>query len=463
MKYLDHSPTAGETLRSRETVDGKKRHAFFSPELAHNRKEWAKLALPTFALVTVFMFLFLSIYFGSYYSQIPRATHFSIEVIDLDSLASPSGSAAHPAILGPAIRTAITEADTIEPHLGWYEADASTLQTFRLTPTGQGMDVYDYSVDKVNNQDVWAVMIINANATSGVWASVTSGAAWDPTGAITFIYEEARNFYATDQYVSRLGLELMTAATSSADTTLASQVLALGNATAVLSAAPPSSVIGAFSFNMHNLHPFDQTGGIPATTIGTVYLIIFTFLISVSWNNLGLPLIQEKLSLGSEVLIKIVIPFLGTVLLSLLLAIPPLLARFPGLPNFIHMSALGFVMETVFLWLGPFFPFFLIFWVIINVSVAFLDIGDAPTFYRYGFSLPVWNLVDAAKSIIFATKDHVTQNLAVELAWMFVWMILLGITVVLQRRKKEAARMKAKWDEMKGADEKASGREKGHE
>ena len=42
-------------------------------------------------------------------------------------------------------------------------------------------------------------------------------------------------------------------------------------------------------------------------------------------------------------------------------------------------------------------------------------------------------------------------------------MILLGITVVLQRRKKEAARMKAKWDEMKGADEKASGREKGHE
>ncbi len=70
--------------------------------------------------------------------------------------------------------------------------------------------------------------------------------------------------------------------------------------------------------------------------------------------------------------------------------------------NWITMSALGFVMETVFLWLGPFFPFFLIFWTIINVgclqqtgihgtsltnlqvSVAFLDIADAGTFYRYG-------------------------------------------------------------------------------
>lgn len=79
------------------------------------------------------------------------------------------------------------------------------------------------------------------------------------TGAITFIYEEARNFYATDQYISRLGLELMTAATSSADTTLASQVLALGNAATVLSAAPSGSIIGAFSYNMHNIHPFDQT------------------------------------------------------------------------------------------------------------------------------------------------------------------------------------------------------------
>jgi len=52
--------------------------------------------------------------------------------------------------------------------------------------------------------------------------------------------------------------------------------------------------------------------------------------------------------------------------------------------NWITMSALGFVMETVFLWLGPFFPFFLVFWVILNVSVAFLDIGNMASFYSYG-------------------------------------------------------------------------------
>jgi len=118
---------------------------------------------------------------GSYYSQVPRATHFSIEVIDLDSLASPSGSVPHAAILGPAIRTAILQDETVAPHLGWYEDDQATLQQFRLSPTGQGVDPYEYGLKRVNNQDVWAVMIVNANATSGVWSALTSGSMWDRT------------------------------------------------------------------------------------------------------------------------------------------------------------------------------------------------------------------------------------------------------------------------------------------
>ena len=104
-----------------------------------------------------------------------------MQVIDLDSLASASGSTAHPAILGPAFRTAILSAETTKPNLGWFEVDASTLQDFRLTPTGEGMDPFEYAVDAVNNEDVWAVVIINANATSGVWAALTSGTAWERT------------------------------------------------------------------------------------------------------------------------------------------------------------------------------------------------------------------------------------------------------------------------------------------
>ena len=133
------------------------------------------------------MFVLLSIYFGSYYRQIYRAPHLSVEVIDLDSAASPSGSVAHPAILGPAMRTSIISALQKDPHLGWYEADSETLQTLRLTPEGQGMDAFEYGMQKVLNQDVWAVIIVNANATSGVWAALTEGAMWERASSIPFL------------------------------------------------------------------------------------------------------------------------------------------------------------------------------------------------------------------------------------------------------------------------------------
>lgn len=131
-----------------------------------------------FGLITIFMFLFLSIYFGSYYRQIQRSPHLSIEILDLDSLASPQGST-HPAILGPAIRTEVQQkmAGAL-PTLGYYVADDSAAQQFRLTEGGQGIDAFEYAMAKVDNQDVWGVMIVNANATSGVWNAITSGAKW---------------------------------------------------------------------------------------------------------------------------------------------------------------------------------------------------------------------------------------------------------------------------------------------
>lgn len=108
-----------------------------------------------------------------------RSPHLTIEVIDLDSLASPEGSVAHPAILGPAVRQQVqmTLASPL-PNLGYYVADAATTQQFRLTPSGQGIDAFEYSTAKVQNQDIWGAMIVNANATSGVWDAITAGTPW---------------------------------------------------------------------------------------------------------------------------------------------------------------------------------------------------------------------------------------------------------------------------------------------
>jgi len=144
------------------------------------------------------MFLFLSIYFGSYYRQIVRSPHLSIEILDLDSLASPQGSA-HPAILGPAVREQVqTALSGGLPTLGYYIADDSSAQRFQITQGGQGIDAFEYAMAKVDNQDVWGVMIINANATSGVWNAITSGAQWTRESTLSWCRHIHRKKRLTD-------------------------------------------------------------------------------------------------------------------------------------------------------------------------------------------------------------------------------------------------------------------------
>ena len=104
-------------------------------------------------------------------------------------------------------------------------------------------------------------------------------------GAITYIISESRNFYAAEQYVLRLGNEFVTQATASASSELASQVLVLGNASAVLQAIEPSSLIGAFGSSQYTLQPFDQLAGIAATTVGAIYLIIVSSLTAGRWQE----------------------------------------------------------------------------------------------------------------------------------------------------------------------------------
>lgn len=80
-------------------------------------------------------------------------------------------------------------------------------------------------------------------------------------------------------------------------------------------------------------------------------------------------------------------------------------------------------------------------------------------FWRHRLTL----LVDASKSIIFATKNHLGQNFGVMLGWMISWMIILSITVIFQRRQTEKKNMKAKWEEMKEKEAEKATRRRGED
>lgn len=74
-------------------------------------------------------------------------------------------------------------------HLGWQIAPSSELQTLRVEQGGQGLNASEYAVHLVTEQDVWAVVLINPNATVLATQAAQQGVStYDPRGAISFYY-----------------------------------------------------------------------------------------------------------------------------------------------------------------------------------------------------------------------------------------------------------------------------------
>lgn len=256
---------------------------------------------------------------------------------------------------------------------------------------------------------VFGAVVIHANATSAATQAYENGSSdYSPLGAMSFYYEEARNFYTTNQYLAFYTSQLLNIAANEAGMQFAARQLTAAttgtpNFTAISTSLDPptgrpgfssSLLTQPFGYSQFNLHPFDQLIGTAATTAGQIYLIIFTFYVGLGFRQAMEP-ISQKMTLGSQVLLRIAVPVVGYFWISIMYSLVSLafLVDFNrkygkgGFPlywcmNFTSMLGLGFVMELVLLAAGLLiFPFFLLFWVVLNVSVAFLDIADEDHFY----------------------------------------------------------------------------------
>ncbi|KAI5449662.1 hypothetical protein NCC49_004123 [Naganishia albida] len=465
---------------STKQPNGQPQVGLFDASMENERKTYFKMTFLCFCIITVCMFTFLPIYFGAYYRQTANAYRLTCLILDLDSAASTLSTSplspslttgAYSAILGPLVTAAAeryltTVASNVNStywSLGYQFPSQETLASFSLPlkdADGQvryttGLNASDWAMERVNQQDVWAVVIVNGNATMSALNAVSGGGeGYDPSGAVTFIYTEARNFYAANQYLATQLTTLLNSATQEASIAHAQTVLnqaaaGVDGGVNYLTAADPSALTYAFGYNEHNLQPLNQLAGEAATTAGAIYLIIFTFLISLVFKP-TFEQVRHKLSLGSELAIKVLAPVTGYFWVSLhysflSLAFGVDFTRKYGhigfflywMLNWVTMTGLGLVMEFMLEVLGlPFFPFFLLFWVIINVSVAFLDLAALDLWYSYGFIMPVWNNVDGTKSIMFATKNHLLQNFTVNLAWCMIAGLALIILTAGQRAKR---------------------------
>ncbi|GAA5860480.1 hypothetical protein JCM8547_000315 [Rhodosporidiobolus lusitaniae] len=450
---------------------GPRQVGLWAAELRQERTAFVKSWLLGFFLTSLFMWCCLPIYWGAYFRQVENKHRLTVALVDLDT---PGATAVgRTPVLGPALLSAPSMLDA-STSLGFFEEDNTLFDISNVTG-GQprGVNVYDWAEAAVVNEDVFGVIVANPNATASAVSaydqlvSGTQNVMYEGSGALTMYYIEGRNFETEDQWVAPGMVDLINRQVSQmASSALLARLqprlatLSADTFVAVNQTALASILARPFAYSQWNLRPIDQFAAIPATSVGMLYLLIFTYFISLFWNIARQP-IEHKLRLKDLILLRLAVPIGQYVFISLWISLVTMAFKVSfnrwwgkgGFPlfwasNFTCQWALGMPMEIALTFLGPrYTAFFLIFWVIINVSVAFIDVADQDHFYSYGFVAPVFQAVQVGKSIIFGTKSRMGQYFGINIAWVVCGTLALVAAIVFKRRREE--RKKAVEDEQK--------------
>jgi len=96
----------------------------------------------------------------------------------------------------------------------------------------------------------------------------------------------------------------------------------------------------------------------------------------------------------------------------------------------------GLAVEAMVTILTPkFISFFLVLWIISNVSVSYYPIEILPTIYRYGYAMPFYNVSRAVRTIIFRTRNQVGMNFGILICWIVISCITIPLAQLYVSKK----------------------------
>ena len=244
---------------------------FFHPSLKHVRREAVGKWILTTAILMAFILGILSIYWGTLFRADQNLSNLVVYVVDFDGQSAPyNTNGIQPLVGSTIVQLAQQKVNSAMPHLGFESVPAAN---FGYDPIGVRQAVYD--------NEAWAAIIINANATAMLYSAVQNGnASYDPMGACQLVYQDARDDTAWFDFIYPQLAPLMTEATTMVGqqwTGMVMEMAASNNTLVQNLATVPQALSPAIGFAQYNLRPFYPFTAVPAVSIGLIYLIIVSF------------------------------------------------------------------------------------------------------------------------------------------------------------------------------------------
>lgn len=374
--------------------------------------------------VIIAIFTILAIYWGSLWKT-PVQT-IPGWVVDFDT-----------GVIGRTVVQGMTSGPLPGSRVAWTAVNASQFSLSQL-------------LNAIHEQKTWVAVVINEGATARLQSSLaTPSASYNGSDAITVYAEEARNENAFRNLVRPSVEATLTTICQSFASQSANNLVSSSNITSVLSTSPQTITMPIW-YTLDNLIPFNVPVATAVTFVGLIYQYILTFFVvsagfaarEVSGLNRHLTLrsliaVRFISSLGSFFIIALFYSFLS-------LAFLVKFDRHYGssgfvifwMINWLEMSSTGLALDAMMPILTlRFIPFFMLLWVMVNVSVALYPLEVLPSIYRYGYAAPFYNVSRAIRSIVFGTKNTLGLNFGVLIAWTAISCITMPLIQWYIRRK----------------------------
>ncbi|KAL7623749.1 hypothetical protein AAE478_005302 [Parahypoxylon ruwenzoriense] len=440
---------------------------FWDPRMKNIRRqvifEWARMLVT----LTIFIIGVLSLYWAVLFHVDKNIPTLTVHVVDFDAQVAPYDNVTP--IVGPAVTAAALQMHNspTQRSLGYTFVPPSR---YAFDPIAVRQAVYDW--------DAWAAIIVHANATALLQEAVFTGnASYDPTGAVQFIIQSARQESTYYTYIVPQLQALARQFAAQFGPTWVQTVMSNDSIPRDVLARAPAAVNPGVTPLQIDLRPFQPATATPSVTIGLIYLIIVAFFSFSFFLPIHMKFVTPKghppLHFWQLILWRLGATIATYFFVSLTYSFVSLAFQIPFWPgpgsptepafnataygrgsfvvywmvNFIGMNALGIACENVAMIIGqPWTAAWLIFWVITNVATSFYSLDLAPGFFKWGYAWPLHHVVQASRQILFDLHSEIGLNVGVLFAWAAVNVSLFPLCCYFMRWKQERGQRQAQRD-----------------
>jgi hypothetical protein len=299
-------------------------------------------------------------------------------------------------------------------------------------------------IERVHHKDYWSAVQVLPNATYNQYQLFQGNIDETPL-AVQFIYESGRDITTIKPYVVTTLQQLQSSFQLSYGSNVASELVSklsesekldLINNTTAIATAP--------GFRYFDHRPYSDNTLLAPLQVGLIYLIIISFFLFnffAGVHQILIPFVHTY----QYLIYRIVCTHLSYLVLSLFISAVSAIFQINfqvefgkagfviyWFSTYLTMAAVGGANENMALLIfthnPPFLGFWLISFVILNVSPSFSPLALISPFYRYGYMMPIHHSSEISKVIFLGLyKGQLGLNYGIIIVWIVLNTLLLPL------------------------------------